>query len=202
MLVIGLTGGIGSGKSTVADLFAAIGVPVIDTDRISREIVEPGTETLQTIVQHFGPEVLLPDGHLDRRRLRERIFHEPADRAWLEQLLHPRIGDEMQRQIVDLQDEYVIVVVPLLFESGFDALVDRILVVDAPEEQQIARVTSRDSATPDQVISVLGAQMDRQERLRRADEVIVNDADIKALRGEVAALDARYRALARGTDQS
>jgi dephospho-CoA kinase len=202
MLVIGLTGGIGSGKSTIADLFAAIGAPVIDTDRISRDIVEPGSETLQTIVQRFGSGVLLPDGHLDRKQLRERIFHDRADRAWLEQLLHPRIGEELQRRIAALKGEYVIVVVPLLFESGFDALVDRVLVVNAPEEQQIARVTGRDGVTRDHVIAVLEAQMDRQERLRRADDVIVNDADISALRSEVAALDARYRALARNGDRT
>jgi dephospho-CoA kinase len=202
MLVIGLTGGIGSGKSTIADLFAAIGAPVIDTDRISRDIVEPGSETLQTIVQRFGSGVLLPDGHLDRKQLRERIFHDRADRAWLEQLLHPRIGEELQRRIAALKGEYVIVVVPLLFESGFDALVDRVLVVNAPEEQQIARVTGRDGVTRDHVIAVLEAQMDRQERLRRADDVIVNDADISALRSKVAALDARYRALARNGDRT
>lgn len=202
MLVIGLTGGIGSGKSTVADLFAALGVPVIDTDQISREIVAPGSSALRDIIKRFGPEILTSDGHLDRKRLRENIFGDAADRAWLEQLLHPRIGEELQRRLANLRDVYAVVVVPLLFESGFDAFVDRVLVVDAPEEQQIARASARDNVSREQVIAVLRAQMSREERLQRADDVIVNNADLKALRGEVATLDASYRMLARHGDPS
>jgi dephospho-CoA kinase len=200
MLVIGLTGGIGTGKSAVADAFAALGAPIIDTDRISRELVGPGTTALRAIAEHFGSEVLSPQGTLDRSALRERIFEEPPERAWLEQLLHPLIRAEVQRRLAAQEAPYGIVVVPLLFESGFDSLVDRVLVVDAPADAQIARVLQRDAMTRSQVEAVIEAQMPRQTRLQRADDVIVNDRDLESLRAAVEALDARYRELAAGAD--
>jgi dephospho-CoA kinase len=193
MLVVGLTGGIGSGKSAVADAFAALGVPIIDTDRIGRELVRPGTPALRAIAEHFGDEVISPGGTLDRAALRRRVFEQPQERIWLEHLLHPLIREQVSRRIAALDATYVIVVVPLLFESGFDSLVDRVLVVDAPEQAQTDRVVRRDGVPREQVTMVIETQMPRADRLERADDVITNDADLDALHAAVEALDARYR---------
>ena len=198
MLIIGLTGGIGSGKSTVARHFEALGVPVIDADEVGRELVTPGQPALAAIVEHFGPEMLDENGHLDRARLRERVFTHPEQRRELEAILHPRIRAEIQRRIGELSPDggYCLISVPLLLESGWQDLVDRVLVVDAPRERQIERTIARDGVTRQQAEAILASQMDRDARLRAADDVIRNDGDLTALREQVEALHRRYCQLA------
>lgn len=174
LLRIGLTGGIASGKSTVADLFAAKGVPVIDTDIIAREVVEPGEPALDEIVELFGPDVIDADGYLRRRHLRDLVFADDGKRKALEAILHPRIRDTAVAQADSLGGPYQIIVVPLLVESPMKKLMDRILVVDCSEEVQLARLLQRDSENAEQARRILAAQASRAERLAIADDVIVN----------------------------
>lgn len=196
MLRIGLTGGIGSGKSTVADLFAGHGVTVIDTDRIARDIVAPGSALLQRIAATFGAEVITPDGSLDRARLRQIIFAEPGRRQQLEALLHPVIREHTLARIAQATGLYCIVVVPLLLEKGWQSMVDRILVVDSPVELQISRTCRRDGLSPTEVHAILATQFSREERLAAADDVIVNDADRENLVSQVEQLHRSYLELA------
>lgn len=198
MLRIGLTGGIGSGKSTVAELFARRGVPVIDTDVIAREVVEPGQPAIAEIERAFGREVLDDAGRLDRAALRRRVFDDPAARARLEAILHPRIRAEVERRLAALEAPYCLVVVPLLVETNFVDLIDRVLVVDADEALQIARTSARDAVPPESVERVMAAQASRAERLARADDVIRNDGTLSDLEHEVERLHARYLAMAAG----
>lgn len=197
MLRVGLTGGIGSGKSTVADLFAALGVTVIDADDISRQLVKPGSAALQEIITHFGQAVLTADGTLDRAALRERVFADPAERAQLEAILHPRVRKEMERQVLRANGAYVLLVIPLLFESGLRNLVDRVLVVDADVPSQIRRVQTRSGLREEEVRKILAAQIGPAERRALADDVIENNADRAHLEREVARLHAHYLALAK-----
>jgi dephospho-CoA kinase len=192
MLVIGLTGGIGSGKSTVAQLFAAMGVPVIDMDLIARQVVEPGQTALEQITQEFGSYILDDKGRLDRRRLRELIFDSKEKRRRLEAILHPLIRQETQHQLLELDAPYCIVVIPLLFESQQDSLVDRILVIDVPESLQISRTMKRDDITTEAVQKILAAQIDRDSRLAAADDVIDNSVELSQVRDRVAELDQQY----------
>ena len=196
MLVIGLTGGIGSGKSTVCHHFAALGVPIIDTDLIAREVVEPGQPGLAQIIDAFGLEILAPDGKLDRRRLRERIFADAEARHGLESILHPLIRTRMKEQLAALQAPYAIVAIPLLVESGRRDNLDRVLVVDTPEEQQIARVCQRDGVKKEQAEAILAAQCSRTSRLAAADDVIYNSDDLKALESQVGRMHRHYLQLA------
>ena len=195
-LVIGLTGGIGSGKSTVAEGFAELGVPVIDADLIAREVVEPGQPGLAAVVRAFGVGILDEDGRLDRKRLRERVFAEPAERRRLEALLHPLIRAEMRRRIAACTAPYCLLVVPLLLESGQSDLVQRILVVDVPETIQVERVLQRDGDTPERARAILSAQMPRDERLARADDIIANDRELTELYAEIRRLHHYYLELA------
>ena len=199
MLIIGLTGGIGSGKSTVARHFQALGVPVIDADEVGRELAEPGQPALAAIVERFGTDMLDDAGRLDRARLRERVFTHPRQRRELEGILHPRIRAEIQRRITGLSPAcgYCLLSVPLLLESGWQDMVQRILVVDAPRETQIRRAVARDGVSREQVEAILDSQMDRDARLRAADDVIRNDADLAALQRRVEALHRRYVRMAR-----
>ena len=192
MLVIGLTGGIGSGKSTVAQLFSAMGVPVIDMDLIARQVVEPGQTALEQITQEFGSYILDDKGRLDRRRLRELIFDSKEKRRRLEAILHPLIRQETQHQLLELDAPYCIVVIPLLFESQQDSLVDRILVIDVPESLQISRTMKRDDITTEAVQKILAAQIDRDSRLAAADDVIDNSVELSQVRDRVAELDQQY----------
>lgn len=176
-LVIGLTGGIASGKSTVGRLFAELGVPVLDSDVAARDVVLPGTAGLAAVADAFGPEVIGTDGALDRRALRERIFDSPDARQRLDALLHPLIRAELRRGLAQLRAPYAILEVPLLFEAGFDNEVQRSLVVDAPEALQIERVMARDGSSEAQARAILASQMARAERLARADDVIRNDGE-------------------------
>lgn len=197
MLIIGLTGGIGSGKTVVSDRFAELGVPIIDTDLISRQLVQPGQPVLQTIVREFGEPFLDESGHLDRPALRQLIFSDTQARHRLESILHPAIRQEAQRQLEKLLADYAILVIPLLVENGAGYPLDRVLVVDTPESQQIKRVMRRDGASMESAKSILKNQASREQRLRLADDVIINDADLSALNAAVDKLHARYLQLAR-----
>jgi dephospho-CoA kinase len=191
-LVIGITGGIGSGKTTVADLFSSLGVPVIDADELARQVVIPGQPAYEEIVQLFGPKVVSESGELDRRQLRERVFSNPENRVQLEKIVHPRVYAQMNRQLDRLDVAYAIVVVPLLIESGGRDLVNRVLVIDSPENLQIDRTTRRDGTTSAAVEKILSAQMDRSSRLSAADDVIENDASEDALEEAVRELHQKY----------
>lgn len=199
MLVIGLTGGIGSGKSTVAEMFAAMGVPVIDMDQIARQVVEPGQPALAQIIQEFGIDILDAKSRLDRRRLRELIFDSTEKRRHLEAILHPLIRQETKRQLAELDTAYCIVVIPLLLESDQCPFVDRILVVDVPETLQISRTMMRDGVSTAAVQKILAAQIDRNSRLAAADDVVDNSTGLAQVRNRVAELDRQYRELASNT---
>ncbi len=196
MLRIGLTGGIGSGKSTVAELFARRGVPVIDTDVLAREVVVPGQPALAEIARTFGHDVLDPNGQLDRSRLRERVFDDPAARRTLEAILHPRIRAAVQTRLARLKAPYCVIVVPLLVETNFVDLVDRVLVVDTEERQRIERTRARDRVPADAVRQIIAAQATREQRLAAADDVITNNGTLADLERQVDRLHAQYLALA------
>lgn len=196
MLIIGLTGGIASGKTTVADLFAARGVPLVDADVSAREVVAPGSSGLAAVVEAFGSEILTTTGELDRRALRARGFGQPEERRRLESILHPLIRQHLQDSLQALSGPYALLVAPLLLEGDLSKAVQRVLVVDVPEEVQIARVMSRDGSSREEAEAILRAQMSRQERLARADDVIVNDGDLDALEPQVERLHRQYLRLA------
>lgn len=192
MLKIGLTGGIGSGKSAASAHFAKLGAEVIDTDLLSRELVEPGQPPLAEIVDAFGERMLDGDGRLNRSRLRERIFADPVARRTLEEILHPRIREAMMARAQRSSAPYVIFVIPLLFETGQQSLVDRVLLVDVPEALQRARVGARDGLDDARIDRILQAQTDRETRLRGADDVICNDGTLDELRAAVEKLHLEY----------
>ncbi len=199
MLVIGLTGGIGSGKTTVANGFAALGVPLIDADQIARDLVTPGGDTLKEIVACFGPGILDGHGGLDRARLRHRIFTDLGERRRLEAILHPRIRTGILARIHQLDAPYCIVSIPLLVETGQSDLVDRVLVVDCPPELQRERIARRDGWPAEEIEGALRAQASREQRLRAADDVVVNDGDLESLRRSIATLHRSYLDLADAT---
>jgi dephospho-CoA kinase len=196
MLRIGLTGGIGSGKSTVATLFAELGAPVVDTDEISRALAAPGQLAVEEIIRAFGPTVRDPSGGLDRAVLRRLVFEDSAQRQRLEAILHPLIRRETERRVAALRAPYVVIVAPLLLEAGFVDLVDRVLVVDANETDQIERVRRRSGLAEPEIRRILAAQLSRAARRARADDLIVNDSDTAHLTREVRRLDQQYRAAA------
>ena len=198
MLRIGLTGGIGSGKSTVAALFAHRGIPVIDTDVIARELVGPGQPALAEIAREFGNDLVTANGELDRGRLRQRVFDDPAARRRLEAILHPRIRAAVQQRLAALDTPYCLIVIPLLVETKFDEFVDRVLVVDVDEEYQRERTSRRDGVSSDAVARIMAVQAARQERLAHADDVISNSGRIEDLEPEIERLHARYLRLAHG----
>jgi dephospho-CoA kinase len=193
---VGLTGGIGSGKSTVSDLFAALGVDIIDTDEISRALTGSGQPALVKIRERFGPNLVAADGALDRARMRALVFSDPSARQALQDILHPLIREEVQKRLSSTKGAYSIVVVPLLVESRGYKFGDRILVVDCSEEQQVERVMQRSGLTKDQVMAIMRTQAGRNERLAAANDVIVNEAGIAELREKVAQLHETYLTLA------
>ncbi|MDA0679092.1 MAG: dephospho-CoA kinase [Proteobacteria bacterium] len=196
ILRIGLTGGIASGKSTVADFFAALGVPIIDTDVIAREIVKPGEPALDEIRFAFGDDIINADGSLDRTQLRKIVFADDALRARLESILHPRIRDVALQQASLASEPYVIIVVPLLFESPMKDAMNRILVVDCDEETQLQRLTTRDQESEEQARRIIAAQASRVERLSIADDVITNENNLADTRSAVRSLHEYYLSLA------
>ncbi|HDX8443293.1 dephospho-CoA kinase [Aeromonas hydrophila] len=197
MYVVAITGGIGSGKTTVANQFAELGIEVVDADVIAREVVEPGTPALAAIAAHFGSEVITPDGQLDRCRLRERVFTDPQAKGWLNALLHPLIRTEMQRQCAAARSPYCLLVVPLLVENRLTALANRVLVIDVDEATQIERTCRRDGVSREQAQAILAAQASRAERLAAADDVLDNqNGTPEAIKSRILALHETYLAFA------
>ncbi|MBW3691511.1 dephospho-CoA kinase [Aeromonas dhakensis] len=197
MYVVAITGGIGSGKTTVANQFAELGIEVVDADIIAREAVEPGTPALAAIATHFGADVIAPDGRLDRRQLRERVFTDPQAKGWLNALLHPLIRSEMQRQCAAARSPYCLLVVPLLVENRLTALANRVLVIDVDEATQIERTCRRDGVSREQAEAILAAQASRTERLAAADDVLDNqNGTPEAIKSRIFALHETYLAFA------
>lgn len=196
--ILGLTGGIGSGKSAAAQHFADLGVHTVDADHAARWVVEPGQPALVKIAEHFGSHVVQHDGQLDRAALRDEIFRHPEQRRWLETLLHPLIAQAISQNLALAESPYAILVSPLLIESGQHALTQRILVVDTPESLQIQRTTARDQVSEEQVQAILQAQASREHRLSKAHDVLVNDRDLGWLESEVKRLHDFYLNLSGG----
>jgi len=196
-LVIGLTGGIGSGKTTVANGFEKLGVPLIDADLIARELVEPGQAALEEVRAVFGAACLTKEGRLDRAHIRQRIFADDSLRQRLEAILHPEIRKRIKALIAEVQAAYCIVVIPLLLETGQNDLVDRILVVDAPEKEQVKRVAARDKLSHNAIIKIMHTQADRETRLAAADDIIVNNSDLETLTSHIRSLHRRYLELSK-----
>ncbi|MGP9643924.1 MULTISPECIES: dephospho-CoA kinase [unclassified Halomonas] len=194
-MIIGLTGGIGSGKSTVARAFESLGVSWVDADIVAREIVAPGEPALSAIIDYFGSDIVKQDGTLDRAALRSIIFEDPPKREWLESLTHPVIRERLVAHLTSLSHDspYVLLVSPLLFESGQNMLVTRTIVVDVPTDVQLSRTLARDGVSPNQVRAILAAQMSREERLANADDVIDNSGDYDFMMRQVERLDSIYR---------
>ncbi|OGT29737.1 MAG: dephospho-CoA kinase [Gammaproteobacteria bacterium RIFCSPHIGHO2_12_FULL_35_23] len=200
-LVIGLTGGIGSGKSVTADLFKQLGTTVIDADKIAREVIKPHTKAYQQIISKFGSTILQDDQQINRKLLREVIFKEPQNKLWLEALLHPEIRTQLEQAITKVTTPYCIVVVPLLIEKHPYPLVDRILVIDAEEKLQLSRAMERDSADSEQILSIIASQASRARRLELADEVITNTGSINDLKAQVLTLHHKYLSLAKPSNK-
>lgn len=193
--VLGLTGGIGSGKSAAAERFATHGIHVVDADQAARWVVEPGRPALAQLAEHFGPQILQVDGRLDRGALRQLIFEDAAQRRWVEALLHPLVAEEISANLAKATSPYAVFVSPLMVESGQHKRTQRLLVIDAPVELQRARTLKRDTTTPAQVEAILKAQASREQRLALADDVLVNDRDLAWLHSEVDRLHTFYLTL-------
>ncbi|MFI3310363.1 dephospho-CoA kinase [Ewingella allii] len=194
--IVALTGGIGSGKSTVADSFARHGVSIVDADVIARQVVEPGQPALQALIDHFGNEIAHDDGSLNRGALRQKIFTHPEEKQWVNQLLHPLIHARTRELFAAATTPYLLWVVPLLVENGLHSVADRVLVVDVSEQTQLARTIQRDGISLQQAQSILSAQATRQQRLACADDIIDNNGGAETLEPRVASLHSRYLELA------
>jgi dephospho-CoA kinase len=192
MWVLGLTGGIGSGKTAASDFFSGKGITVVDADIVAREVVEPGQPAWQAIKEHFGEQALLADGSLNRAWLRDKVFSEPNERKWLESQTHPRIRDSIIRQLQQATSAYAILVSPLLFESGQALLTQHTLLIDVPVDIQIARATSRDQNNADQIRRIIAAQMPRDERRARADDIADNSLELAELHQQLELLHNSY----------
>lgn len=199
--IVGLTGGIGSGKTAVSDCFASLGIKVVDADVCARTVVDPGQPALTKIAEHFGATILNTDGTLDRAGLRRIVFADENERKWLETLLHPLIFEEMWAQLQSAESPYAMLVSPLLIEAGQKVICQRVLVVDAPEDVQIARTVSRDNNSIEQVKAIMASQADRKTRLAAADDVLVNDGDLASLTESVKKLHQQYLSLAHALQQ-
>ena len=183
--IVGLTGGIGSGKRTIGGLFTALGVPVVDDDKIARQVVEKGSPLLAELCSHFGTDVLTEQGELNRAKLREIIFSHPNEKTWLNQLLHPAIRNEMLAQVEQCQQPYVILMVPLLIENNLPHLCDRILVVDVQPETQIERAIKRDNNKLEIIQNIMASQVSREKRLSYADDIIDNNQPLEKNLGKI-----------------
>jgi len=191
-MIIGLTGGIGSGKTAVSDTFKSLGIDIIDADVSSRSVVEKGQPALEVIHDHFGGDILDSENNLDRAKLREIIFQNPEERSWLETLLHPKIAQHIKDQLESSKSPYCILVSPLLLETEQKNYCSFVLIVDVPEESQVERTTKRDGVSEEQVKNIIAAQIDREERLKQADEIIINDGSIEELQEKVVVLHKKY----------
>ena len=195
MLIIGLTGGIGSGKTAVSDKFESLGITVVDADLASRKVVELGQPALKEIEEYFRSEIITEAGTLDREKLTELIAFNEEKRKWLESTLHPLIGEQISLEVSNSKSEYTVFVAPLLLETNAHNMCSRVLVVDVPVETQVTRTTNRDKTSADQVKKIISVQMDRKERLKRADDVIENTGSIEELEKNVELLHQKYLAL-------
>ena len=195
-LAVGLTGGIGSGKSTVAAGFSALGAPVIDADILARELVAPGQPALEEIIDVFGQSAISPDGQMNRDHIRQQIYSDEGLKSQLESILHPKIRQRIRTLISEIRDPYCIVVIPLLLETRQTDLVNRILVVDTPEKEQRQRVAARDGLSDNTIMAIMQSQADRSTRLAAADDVIVNDSDVASLGVRVQELHQQYMDIA------
>lgn len=193
---MGLTGGIGSGKTTIANLFAELGINLVDADIVARQVVAVGQPALAEIARHFGPAILQSDGSLNRAILRERIFSDAGAKSWLDQLLHPLIRQQLLLELQQANSAYVLLVAPLMIENGLTTLLDQLLIVDVEPNTQISRTTSRDRVSKQQVAAIMAAQCDRDRRLQLADQIINNDQDPAALPEKVRQLHQIYLAMA------
>lgn len=199
MLKIGLTGGIGSGKTTASKIFSDLNIPVIDTDIISHRLTLPGTECYKQIIKHLGNELVKDTGELDRKKIAQLIFNDAYKKKKLEQILHPAIKQEMLEDIAAYTNApYVVLVIPLLFETDFYEIVDRALVVDAPEEIRLQRIQQRENLSDDLAKNIMNSQIARSARLERADDIIDNSGGITSLTSAIKSLDSKYRQLANG----
>lgn len=197
MVIIGLTGGIGSGKSTVSTLFSELGIVIVDADVAARDVVNPGSATLKKIQAHFGKNIINSDGSLNRQILREQVFSNETERHWLEMLLHPLIKQRLQQQLKSAASPYAILSSPLLLETDQHQLTQRILVIDVPETLQLERASSRDKTDRTQIKAIMAAQMDRKMRCKHADDIILNDLDTNQLKAKVLSLHQCYLTLAK-----
>ena len=194
-MIVGLTGGIGSGKTAVSDLFQDLGITIVDADLASRVVVEKGREELNKIAEHFGEDILTSDGELDRAKLREVIFNSEEEKLWLESLLHPAIASQIQKELDSSSSPYTILVSPLLLETNQKNFCSTVLVVDVPVETQIERTSKRDNVSEEQIKSIIASQIDRDSRLEQADEVILNDGSIESLERKVLELHKKFLSL-------
>ncbi|MTJ02779.1 dephospho-CoA kinase [Idiomarina piscisalsi] len=190
--VVGVTGGIGSGKTAATNEFECLGIVVVDADKVAREVVEPGSDCLEKIREHFGEAMIQPDGNLNRKALREKIFSDHTEKEWLNKLLHPEIRRKILHQLNHANSDYVILSAPLLLENGLDKYCDRVLVIDVPESLQVERTIARDDTSAEQVEAILSAQMTRDQRRQTADDIILNDTTLAALHSQVQALHKQY----------
>ena len=191
-MIIGLTGGIGSGKTAVSDLFQDLGITIVDADLASRVVVEKGREELNKISDHFGQDILTKEGELDRAKLREIIFNSEEEKLWLESLLHPAIAAQIKMELDSSKSLYTVLVSPLLLETEQKNFCTKVLVVDVPVEMQIQRTSERDNVSEEQIKSIIASQIDRESRLEQADEVILNDGSIQDLKNKVKKLHIKF----------
>ena len=192
MLIIGLTGGIGSGKSVASDKFKSLGITIVDADVASRTVVEPGKPALKEIEDHFGSGIITAEGKLDRNKLREIIATDPEERKWLESVTHPKIGEQITKEISESTSVYTLFVAPLLLETNSQEMCSRIIVVDVPKDVQIQRTAKRDKVSSNQVEQMVAAQMKREKRLEKADDVLLNNGTIEDLEKQVEELHKKY----------
>lgn len=195
VLRIGLSGGIGSGKSTACEIFSELKVPVIDADVIAVKAVKPGMPALQSIIDEFGVKIITKDGYLNRKELRDRIFKNESDRRKLESILHPVIYKEIARQTKGINSAYCIISIPLLLETGPSDIIDRILVIDIPKELQLSRASARDNASLKNIETIIHSQISRDDRLAAADDIINNEGDIENLRRQIYDLYEFYKSI-------